>query len=321
MWSINKIWNDSLALGRTEREVKPRDYIYASEIGKPYLDRFYAMKGISPTNKFDVRTLRVFEAGNLFEWVVKRVLARAGILHNAQKPVKIQPKGCLSVHGRMDFIAGGKPDYERAMLELQSEQYLPQRLVEIAKATVEQFQKDYPEGLESKIIEVKSVHSMAFWAHIDQLKNAYLHHRLQLFSYIESEQLDGKVFYISKDDLCLEEVDIYKEDAALKMIWLKDIELMTDIYKSDKEPGKEQDLVFDEQKKEWSPNWRIARSSYLTRITGFTTKEEWEEYAEKQARKANRELKAQAELDYYRRTYKNEFRKAQKVGDKEKEEE
>jgi hypothetical protein len=149
---------------------------------------------------------------------------------------------------------------------------------------------------------------MAFWAHIDQLKLAYPHHRQQLFVYQEALDMDGKILYISRDDLCLEEVDIPKDDAQLRAIMMKDIGEMTEFFEAKKLPPREPDVIFDELKKEWKTNWKIERSPYLTKITGFKDRDEWSSYADKQVRKLNREVKNTAILEAFKKEYPKEFK-------------
>ena len=42
-WSIAGLWNQELIFGREERELKKRDYAWASEIGKNYIKAWYEM--------------------------------------------------------------------------------------------------------------------------------------------------------------------------------------------------------------------------------------------------------------------------------------
>ena len=64
-WSFSKIWNDSLE-NREEKPLTPRENVWASEIGGAYLDRYLKMKAVPMTNPPNPRSLRKFEAGNLW---------------------------------------------------------------------------------------------------------------------------------------------------------------------------------------------------------------------------------------------------------------
>ena len=49
MWSIQEVWNKALKW-QVERPVLSRDYIWASELGGAFADRYLRMKGTPPTN-------------------------------------------------------------------------------------------------------------------------------------------------------------------------------------------------------------------------------------------------------------------------------
>src|SRR3954469_6411316 len=116
-WKFSHVWNDSL-LNFAERPMKPRDYIYASELGGPYIDRYLKMLGTKPTNPPNNRSLRKFQAGNIWEAVIGFVLVRAGILRKRQVRSEVELPGCLRVSGRIDYIAGGVMDWAKAEKEL-----------------------------------------------------------------------------------------------------------------------------------------------------------------------------------------------------------
>lgn len=303
-WSIQDIWNQQLQ-GK-EREPKKRDYISASDIGGSFLDRYYKMIGEEPTNKPDYRTLRIFDTGKMIEHMMVRIFKTAGILQNTQGWVEIPATDeHLKVIGYYDCVLGGKPNYEQALQTVKDyiekfgldldEEFIENKTVKFIEALSNQF----PEGLSSIIAEIKSVNSMAFWAHKNQDENGYFkgydHHKLQLLTYIlggikdnDGNLIDtGRLFYISKDDLCLQETTIY-ETEELKTKWLDDIKQMTNYIKNNEIPPKEDDVVWNEDKKSFEVNWRIARSPYLTKITG-ASKEEWEKSSEALAAKLNNE--------------------------------
>lgn len=112
-WSMSAVWNAGMEKA-DERTYEPRDYMWASELGKLQTDTFLKMKGVVPTNPPNARSLRKFEAGNLWEWIVKIILMRAGILISTQERVKVAYPNCIEVSGKMDFYAGGKVDRTKA---------------------------------------------------------------------------------------------------------------------------------------------------------------------------------------------------------------
>ena len=67
-WSFSGNWN--LALDRVERsQVKPRDYMWASQLGGSLVDIYLALTGVEKSNDFDLRAKRKFDAGVFWEWI------------------------------------------------------------------------------------------------------------------------------------------------------------------------------------------------------------------------------------------------------------
>lgn len=278
-WSIQEIWNELLT---EDYPAKPRDYIRASEIGKPYLERYLSMKGVQPTNPFPARVKRIFDCGLIFEVdVVERIFRLLGILQDAQNSVTYEHSGLLSVHGRYDHKVGGVINVDQAMQAI-NDPSIPDWMKKRAQELLLKLAQQYPNGMRSVIAEIKSVNSMAFWAHknIDpQTKffKGYDHHKLQLYTYLLAlDEAFGRLFYISKDDLTLMETSVYKDDAELKAKWEDDVATMTRFYREGIEPEAEKNIIFNKDKGVWDLNWRITRSPYFTLITGFKTPEAWE---------------------------------------------
>ena len=83
-WGLSEVWNKSLE----EQEQRPlsfRDHLWASELGKAPVDLWLKLRAVPPTNPPNPRSLRKFEAGNVFEWIVSLILKRAGILKESQR--------------------------------------------------------------------------------------------------------------------------------------------------------------------------------------------------------------------------------------------
>ena len=153
-WSLYKIWNDSVLLA-PEKQVVPRDYMWASELGGPMADRYLKMKGIKPSNPASTRALRKFDAGNIWEWIVSIILKRSGILAEQQTWLPYQYPGMLKVTGKLDFLAGGQPDWEKSKFEV-SKLDLPPFITLKANAIIDDFANKYPAGLEKIVLEIKS---------------------------------------------------------------------------------------------------------------------------------------------------------------------
>lgn len=244
-WNLEDVWNDALITER--RETKPRDYIYASEIGKNYWERYHKMMGVEPTNHYDARVLRKFAAGDLFEQVVGMILRKCGILISEQERVELSATDKhLRVSGRIDFHAGGISDWFEARKRIAGEDW-PDAMLNICNKIIDKFEKEYPAGLDNKIVEVKSVNSMLFWAKKDYLLDAYPWHKFQLLTYLIVLGKTGKIIYISKDDLTIKEFD-FDASAELSEAYYKDLEEMTHYYKNKIVPPKPPSVIFDERK-------------------------------------------------------------------------
>jgi hypothetical protein len=115
-WSFQQCWNDGLI--PVERKQVPRDYCYASELGGAYIDRFLKMKGIEYTTPPNERSLRKFQAGNFWEWLVSMVLKRSGLIIEQQTRLEYKYDNLLPVAGKVDFLAGGTPDWAKARAEM-----------------------------------------------------------------------------------------------------------------------------------------------------------------------------------------------------------
>lgn len=117
-WSLKTIWNERLD-AQPERPLLPRNYLYASELATAFCDRYLKMNAVPFTNPPNLRSKRKFTAGDAWEWIVGLVLMSSNMLQKKQVKVDTQMKDCLSVHGRLDFIAGGKFDYDAAMKQIE----------------------------------------------------------------------------------------------------------------------------------------------------------------------------------------------------------
>jgi hypothetical protein len=283
-WSFQQIWNDSLA-ERDEWEVKPRQHIWASELGGSFIDRWHRMKGIEPTNPPNKRSFRKFEAGNMFEWVVNTVLKRAGLLISTQDYIKHKYPGLLEVTGKLDHRAGGKPDWDNA--ELTGD--YPEFMKRASKKIVKSFKKKYPNGLNEIILESKSVGSMMFHRY-ETHKMPNPNHELQLFHYLKgTNTYEGHIIYISKDDLMIIEVGVFNV-LKTETKYQADIEKMTEYLKSDKPPEKEKEITFDEVAGRFYLNWKITYSGYLTLIYGYETPADFEGHFKGKVASFNRTL-------------------------------
>lgn len=271
-WQLSEAWNSAL-VDQTERELQPRSNLWASELGKAPVDIWLKMKGEKPTNLPNDRSKRKFEAGNVFEWIVKLILLRAGILQSTQKWVSYQYPGLLEVTGRIDFVAGGKPNYEMAKAELTG-LMLPDVFMRAGIAIISHLVNKFPDGLEEMPIEVKSVSSFMFEAMKDNRTSLKIH-KLQLYHYMKSlNYKHGLLVYICRDDLRMAEYLITDE---AEPDYKESIEIITDYYNRDEQPPLEQPIVWDPDLKRFAKNFNVAYSMYLTKLYGFKTQADFDD--------------------------------------------
>jgi len=304
-WGVAQIWNETFEA--QQYPPKKRDYISAGDIGKSFLDRYYKMQGIEPTNPFDYRTLRVFSAGNEFHHLIHKIFEKIGLVINAEQYVEIPATDkTLKVLGYYDLKLGGKVNLKKAINMIKAQEFsefVEKKAIELAKY----FKKKYPNGFTPIICENKSINSNAFWARKNYIGFGYIHHQMQLYTYLKATDIKrGVLLYISKDDLMIEECPMYNPTERLEKIWIKDIEQMTYYIKNNIIPPKEDDIIWDEKKKKWIINWKVSWSSYFTKITGFKDSKEWEKSLRPKVNKLNKE---------YRDKYKKDSKKI-KVGKK-----
>jgi hypothetical protein len=286
-WSFIKLWNNSLEQIK-DRPVEPRDYLWATDLGKPMADVWLRMKGEKPTNPPNARSQRKFSAGNFWEWIVRLILIRAGILQESQEKLSYQYPDLLRVSGKLDFIAGGKPDFEKAKQELEN-MLLPDEFKLAIDNIVDYFATNYPDGLESKVLEIKSVSAFMFEALEKGHKNLKIH-RLQTYHYLKSKDMSrGDVVYICRDDCRMMESPI-ELNSSVEQEYYDYISKITDYYKRDEMPPLEQPIVFDEDLGKFSKNNQIAWSPYLTKLYGFQDQAEFDEKYKRTAESWNRVL-------------------------------
>lgn len=288
-WSVYGAWNEQLGT-RENRAPYPRDYIWASEIGGSFVDRYLKMQGVPQTNPPNPRSLRKFVAGNIWEWIIGFVLRRAGVLIDCQEKLSYQYPDLLKVTGKLDFLAGGQPDWEKAQAEVSS-LGLPHELERASVAIVKHLQEAYGNApLKTVVIEVKSVGSYMFGRY-ESTQQANPNHRGQIFHYLKAKDLDeGHIVYVSKDDCRMIECGIYNPSTA-ESEYKADIGRMTGFYNSGEQPPLAPEVLFDEVFLSFRTNWHIEYSGYLTKLYGYKEPINYRERWDKLVSSINRTFK------------------------------
>ncbi len=252
-WSLAGIWNSALDVN-PKREYEPRQHIFASELGGSYYDRYFKMRGRKPTTPPNLRSRRKFEGGNLTEWIVKQILARAGILTSSQEYITYD--GALKVTGKADLRAGG----DIKLLSQTDVEDLPDTFGVMAEVVVAQLKEKHPEGLKDANLEVKSCSGMMFDRY---LKAPSTQHGLQAFHYAYNTARPTMLIYVSRDDFRIAEWLILPKSKKWLELYEDDITKMLMVLQSKKKlVPKEPLLAWDGEK--FQKNWKIEYSNYLT---------------------------------------------------------
>ena len=258
--NLAQIWNS--AIEKKDRAIEPRQRLFASELGGSMIDRFHKLKGTPYTNPPNSRSMRKFMAGDIWEWIIKTVLIRAGIPFTTQERVELNYEGLLPISGRIDFIIGGKIDYSEALKRLEQED-IPDFIKTPARAIIASLQATYPDEIPKKVLEIKSVGSFIFES-LENQDNPRTHHMLQGAIYALTTKLPTDIIYVCRDDCRLLQYSIDKIVPDLEKEIKKDLEQITQYHKDDIEPPKEELIVFENGK--FKANWRIQYSPYLTML-------------------------------------------------------
>lgn len=275
VWSFDMVWNKSLEQPQ-ERETVARDYLWASELGKTYLDVYLRMNGIVPTNPPNARSLRKFEAGNLWESIVEVILMRAGIMQASQERVEHTYEGMLRVSGKIDFIAGGKIDRNQSK-DYVNQLPLPENSMRAIENIIDYLAINYPEGLEPRALEIKSVSSHMMNA-IEITERALKIHRLQAYHYTKHPDITrADVVYICRDDCRMKSIPVIGETEAIETEYREWIETMSGYYQRKEEPPKASPVVFDADQGKFTIERAIGWSPYLTLCYGFQDQMEFED--------------------------------------------
>jgi len=260
-WNIKDLLGDLMG-ATAEVKPEPRAEIWASDLGKPYVDRWLQMRGVPYSNPPTGKELVTFFLGKQIELGIEQMLTRCGIAFRNQERLMLEAKDCLPVVGRPDLVVevANWKEVIAAVDEHLSEPVTghpdPQR--QALRGLLALWQKRCPEGLLPTVFEVKSINSAAFKYHRGQdgLSNAYPHHRLQLYTYMRSLELaEGHLVYVARDTGWIEEV-VIRPTEELEQAWLQDVETMSRYYLSEQRPP------LEPLKVDGKDNWRVTYSRY-----------------------------------------------------------
>ncbi len=278
-WSISKQWNECAQ--STNRDPEKREHLWASELGSPDIDVLLKTQGVKPTNPPNERSLRKFMAGNIWEGVMEMIFSSCDLIIDREKKCELEIGG-QRVTGRADFIAGGKPDFTQAKAYIS---HLPEAFQTLATDILEKIGKYEGKNLQPTVIELKSASSFAFELLLNMDK-PFKNHMFQCRTYMEHESMDGKMFYICKDDCRVKEFNLHLHEKELTKRWKAEIKHKQKVIQTGK-AEKENLILFD---KKFKKNLGVEYSGYLKKVYGFDTPEDYREAVDKKISRWNRVL-------------------------------
>ena len=175
MNNIEAIIDQYIAEQRSEQDQdRHHDKFRVSDAGRCHLMRFWKRQGKPFTDQPDERTRRVFEVGHVFHRWIQDILQKKGLLIAKELEVKDEHR-----IGHVDAIVRYADDW----------------LV---------------------MYDFKTVHSRKFHWKKKEGGNGDLHYAMQAWTYYQMCNLDiheVRIAYISKDDLCIDEILVSDYDS------------------------------------------------------------------------------------------------------------
>lgn len=265
-WTIKNAW--AAAVAGNDRQIAPRDYLYASELGGSDIDIILKLKGVQPTNPPNNRSKGKFFAGHIFEDALYLALLRCGVVLDSQKRCEFQYDNLMRVSGRCDFIAGGEINVEKSEAEIKAMK-LSEHMESLSLIILHSLASEYGSmTLKPMVVESKSVSKTMFDKHERNNIPAF-NHQIQTFHYLKSLNMnEGRVFYINKDDCRVLEFAVYNPmgESDIEKFYKSEIERITHYYHNNIMPEKEPEVIFDEK---FTKNWKVEYSNYLTMLYGY----------------------------------------------------
>ena len=291
-WGFANIWHEGIR-SLPERPLQKRNYIYASELGQSYRDRYLKMNAHPYSNPFNERSKCKMLAGNFFESIVGMVLTATGILHKSQLRGEVELPGCLKVSGRLDFIAGGAAiDWDKAKHEVEKVKALFEFSVtdmapfirHMVDKVFERFKMMFSyQPIMQYVLECKSVSGFVYQL-IERSGKPRQGHPLQSLHYLlaNKEVPQALLTYISREDVMMQEFYIDRDKVLMKK-YKDDVATMTALYNDGVMnykkhiPPPEPEIQFEEASWRFVKNNKAEYSPYLTETYGYKSIEEFKD--------------------------------------------
>lgn len=281
--SLTKLWNNSLVLA--DRELKVRDYSWASELGKSMVDRYLAMNAVKPTNPPNERSRRKFFAGNVWEFIAGLIIHQLGIVITKQEVIECNDMP-LKVRGKLDYLIGGVPDYGKARDFVNSLPFEADMLTRFMRV-IDNFEAEYGDKeIDLTVHEIKSCSEYV----IDKIQagGAIPGHDLQTGHYLRGLNMNnGIIDYISKNDALMAERVVTITPAINKALH-DDLAELKGYLDAKQQPGPAPLIVFESK---FQKNFNVEYSAYLELVYNFKTPEDYRNSVQSKIASWNRLLK------------------------------
>ena len=249
---LDKIINESF-----NREPYVKKSWWATDLNSCLRGVFYRRKGLPPTSVIPPGRMGIMEVGKIVEgWIVDKV-KQSGSLIAEQLRVEAPE---YEASGKVDLILdeGGRP----------------------------------------VLYEIKSTNSFSFKYKIKN-KEPQPQHKLQTLFYlwrlrktghpelsgVDFSNLEGRIIYVSRDDLNRLIIPISYSEEAIKPI-VSQLEILNSSWKKDELPPVPESVIFDEEKGKWAINWVCDFCAYHELCAG----RDWRAKAEQEVKERNAAL-------------------------------
>jgi hypothetical protein len=177
----------------------------------------------------------------------------------------------LPVSGKIDFLAGGTPDWNKARAEMDVYD-MPEFVKNVTNGIINNFEASGLKEFKKMVLEIKSCSSFVF-RKIEAEEAPLKNHVLQCYHYIKGLNLDeGHIVYIDKDSVLIKEFVVYNPSAT-EDVYMKDIETITGYYRANERPPLEPLIGWENGK--FTVNKAVEYSNYLEMLYGFETPEQY----------------------------------------------
>lgn len=281
-WDFSSLMNEAIR-SLPERALVRREHIWASEITGDYCSRYLRMMAHPMTNPPNDRSKRKFISGHCFEWIVQLILTLTGVLKQKQLHGTVELPGLLRVTGKLDFIAGGTVDWEKAKAEVEMMKKLfavsigdmPPIIMHSVERVLWRMEQMFTRvPLKEYIIECKSV--SAFVSDLMEKTNKPRpKHPFQILHYeIANKMNDGQLLYINKDSFYCHQFEVNPTKQLLKA-YKDDVAQMTEYIKGAGKnylknmPEKAPEILYYDEEFRFAKNTDVEYSPYLTMLYGY----------------------------------------------------